>query len=133
MNYPNSKTIIVPATPARRRRALWLAVAIAALFAAAASAALPLKTIEECLESGTDLVRLPGVAGGSLAASECSDCPSVRLSFNARTRYYIGKEPVTYARLREAAAKGDLRLDIFYDPKTRNLTRLRLAAAGNDK
>jgi hypothetical protein len=57
----------------------------------------------------------------------------VRLRFDARTRYFIGKEPVTYARLREAAAKGDLQLDLFYDPKTLNLTRLRLAAAGNDK
>jgi hypothetical protein len=120
-----------------RRRALprasWLAAAVGALVTASAGAALPLTTIEECLESGTSLVRLPGVAGGSLSASQCSGCPSVRLSFGARTRYFIGKDLVTYTKLREAAAKGDLRLDLFYDPKTRNLTRLRLAAAGNDK
>ncbi len=40
---------------------------------------------------------------------------------------------MTYARLREAASKGDLRLDLFYEPKTRNLTRVRLAAAVNAK
>jgi len=133
MNHPDSNRIHGSTFPGRRRRAVWLAAAIGALVTAAAGAALPLKTIEECLESGTDLVRLPGVAGGSLAASQCSGCPSVRLRFDARTRYFIGKEPVSYARLREAAAKGDLRLDVFYDPKTRNLTRLRLVAAGNDK
>jgi len=131
MNRPVSNRINGSAGPAHRRRAVWLAAAAAALVTAAAGAALPLKTIEECLESGTDLVRLPGVAGGSLAASQCRGCSSLRLRFDARTRYFIGKEPVTYARLREAAAKGDLRLDLFYDPKTRNLTRLRLAAAGN--
>jgi hypothetical protein len=133
MNHSDRITFNALAAPVLRRRARWLAATIGALVIGTASAALPLKTIEECLESGTDLVRLPGVAGGSLAASQCSGCPSVRLRFDARTRYFIGKEPVTYARLREAAAKGDLQLDLFYDPKTLNLTRLRLAAAGNDK
>ncbi len=125
----------IPMTPGGRpfRRASWLAAAIGVLVTTAAGAALPLKTIEDCLESGTSLVRLPGTAGGTLSASQCSGCPAVRLSFNSRTRYFIGKDLVTYAKLREAAAKGDLRLDLFYDPKTRNLTRLRLAAAGNDK
>lgn len=127
---------MIPMTTGCRpfRRASWLAAAIGVLVTTAAAAALPLKTIEECLESGTSLVRLPGTAGGTLSASQCSGCPSVRLSFSARTRYFIGRELVTYTKLREAAAKGDdLRLDLFYEPKTRNLTRLRLAAAGNDK
>jgi hypothetical protein len=115
------------------RRASWLVAAIGLLATAAAGAALPLKTIEQCLESGTRLVTLPGVAGGSLSARPCSGCPSVRLSFDDRTRYYIGKEQVSYAKLREAAAKGDLRLDLFYEPKSRELTRLRLAAASNSK
>jgi hypothetical protein len=133
MNHLNRITLNALAAPVRRRRARWLASTIGALLIGTASAALPLKTIEECLESGTDLVKLPGMAGGSLSASQCRGCPSVRLRFVARTRYFIGKEQVTYARLQEAAAKGDLQLDLFYDPKTLNLTRLRLVAAGNDK
>lgn len=115
------------------RRASWLAAAIGIFATCAAGAALPLRTIEECLESGTTLVSLPGVAGGSLSARQCSGCPSIRLSFDGRTRYFIGKEQVSYAKLHEAAAKGDVRLDLFYEPKTRKLTRLRLAAAGNVK
>ncbi len=124
-----------PMTPGCRpcRRACWLVAAIGVLATTAVTAAPPLKTIEECLESGTTLVTLPGVAGGSLSARECSGCPSLRLGFNADTRYYIGKEQVSYAKLRQAATKGDLRLDLFYEPKSRDLTRMRLAAAGNSK
>jgi hypothetical protein len=114
-------------------RAAWLAAVIGVLATTAAAAALPLKTIEECVESGTKLITLPGVAEGSLSARQCSGCPSVRLGFDSDTRYYIGKEQVSYAKLRAAAAKGDLRLDLFYEPKTRDLTRIRLAAAANSK
>lgn len=110
------------------RRARWLAAALASLAAAGALAQGPLATIEECLESGTDLVALPGTPGGTLNASECRGCPALRLSFDARTRYFIGKEAVSYARLREAAASGSLRLDVFYRPDNRTVTRLRLAA-----
>lgn len=115
--------------PSRFRHARWLAAALAALAAAGALAQGPLTTIEECVESGTDLVILPGTPGGTLTASACRGCPAVRLSFDARTRYFIGKEAVSYDRLREAAAKGNLRLDVFYRPQNHTLTRLRLAAA----
>lgn len=130
-----SESHMTPTTHGCRpsRSASWLVAAIGVLATTTAGAALPLKTIEECLESGTRLVTLPGVAGGSLSARQCSGCPSVRLTFDDKTRYFIGKEQVSYAKLREAAAKGDLRLDLFYEPKSRDLTRLRLAAASNSK
>lgn len=115
------------------RRGGWLAAAIAVLSATAAAAAPPLATIEECLETGTDVVALPGVAGGTLSASQCRGCPTLRLAFDARTRYYIGRELVPYARLREAAAAGSVRLYVFYRPETRTLTRLRLVAGANAK
>lgn len=115
----------------RDRRASWLAAACLALASATAAHAAPLTTIEECLESGTRDVNLPGVAGGTLSANVCSGCPTLRLRFDAKTRYFIGKEQVSYTKMREAAAKaGDRRLDIFYEPKSRTLSRLRLAAAG---
>jgi hypothetical protein len=128
MSHPDrERSATRPAT--RQRRAGWLAAAAGALVAAAAGAQVPMQTIEECLESGTDLVTLPGAPGGTLSARECSGCPSLRLSFGQRTRYFIGAEAVTYARLLEAAGKRDARLDVFYEPKSRTLTRLRLAAA----
>lgn len=124
-----SNAFIRPAVPARRAR--WLAALLGPLAAAVALAQGPLATIEECLESATDLVSLPGTPGGTLNASECRGCPSLRLSFDSRTRYFIGNEAVSYARLREAAAQGTLRLYVFYRPNDRALTRLRLVAAAN--
>lgn len=113
------------------RRASLLATVAGILFAGAVAAAPQLTTIEECLETGTEAVRLPGAASGTLSASPCTGCPTLRLSFNAATVYLVGKQQVSYTKFREIAAKDDLRLDIFYKPQTRVLTRLRVPAAGN--
>jgi hypothetical protein len=110
-----------------------LAFAGAAAFAAGVAFAAPqLQTVEECLETGTEAVSLPGTASGTLSANTCAGCPTLRLRFDARTVYLVGKQRVNYAKFREAAAKDDLRLDVFYQPKTRVLTRLRIPAASND-
>ena len=110
-------------------RSILAIAAVAALAAGAAMAAPQLQTIEECLESGSRAVSLPGIASGTVTANPCAGCPSLRLRLDANTRYFLGKEQVPYARLREAAAKGDLRLDLFYEPKSRTLNRVRLATA----
>lgn len=115
------------------RRAGLLAAALGIALAGAAGAAPQLRTIEECVESGTRAVSLPGTAGGTLSASPCPGCPSLRLAFDARTVYLVGEQQVTYAKFREAAAKDDLRLDVFYQPQTRVLTRLRLPAVRTSK
>ena len=98
-----------PNWPRSRNRAReapgWLLLAACALSAGAAAAALPLKTIEECIETGTKSVSLPGVAGGSLSASSCTGCASLRLKFDARTRYFVGSQAVNYTKFRQAAAK----------------------------
>lgn len=116
-----------------RRSARPVAVLMGLLLAGGAIAAPQLGTIEECLESGTRDVSLPGIASGTVSANPCPGCPTLRLKMDARTIFFIGKEQVSYARLREAAAKGDLRLDLFYEPKSRSLSRVRLAAAGAAK
>lgn len=131
MNHFDTRIQSQLANAGRRPRALWLVALVGALATAGAAAQLPLTTtIEDCLESGTDLVTLPGTAGGSLSASQCRGCQSLQLKFDRRTQYYIGKELVPYAQLREAAAKGSYRLDLFYHPQTKILTRVRLAASG---
>jgi hypothetical protein len=116
-------------------RAWLLATALGALASAAALAGPPLGTIEECLESGTDLVSLPGVPGGTLSARACATCETLRLNFDARTAYFIGNEAVPYARLRDAAGKGRQSIYVFYRPDTKALTRVRLeaGASGNSK
>ncbi len=77
--------------------------------------------------------RLPGIASGTVTANPCAGCPSLRLRLDAKTRFFIGKDQVAYARFREAAAKGDLRLDLYYEPKSRTLNRVRLATASAAK
>ncbi len=130
MNNPIPDRIAGLPMARRLRRAGLAAAAIGLLAAAAAGAQTPLRTIEECLETGTDLVALPGAAGGTLSATGCRGCETLRLKFDARTRYFIGQELVPYARLREAAAKRNLRLYVFYSPNDKTLTRLRLVATG---
>ncbi len=114
-----------------RRGARWLAAGCALLVAAGAAAqGVKSRPLTGGLESSTSYVSLPAQPAGSLTAKECRDCPSLRLEFGADTRFYIGKQPVSYAQLRAAAAKaGDVRLDVSYRLGTRTLTRLRLAAA----
>jgi hypothetical protein len=113
------------------RRACMLVAAIGALASATALAGSKLETVEECVETGTDLVSLPGVPGGMLAAKACTVCETHRLTFTSNTRYFIGKEAVSYTRLLTAARKGSIRLDVFYRPDTRVLTRLRLASSAD--
>lgn len=132
----STKTSRKPFGPARAtapRNARWLLLAACALSAGAAVAALPLQTIEECIETGTESVRLPGTANGALSASACSGCPAIRLQFDPRTRYFVGTELVNYAKFLEASAKADLRLDVYYEPKSRTLTRLRIPAVASAK
>jgi hypothetical protein len=134
MNNNLRHPIIHLSTSAAAHRASRIVAAIALLAAGAAAAAAPqLQTIEECLETGTRAVSLPGAASGSLSANTCAGCPTLRLRFDARTVYLIGKQPVSFAKFREAAAKEDLRLDVFYQPQTRVLTRLRIPAVGAEK
>jgi hypothetical protein len=117
-----------PRATARRASAL-AALAAGILAAASAGAQRTIVVIETVLESGTEFVSLPGAAGGTINARECRGCPSVRLKFDASTRYFIGREPVSYARFRKAAAEGPGRLYVYFTPETRVLTRLRLDAA----
>jgi hypothetical protein len=124
---------IRPATPAARlRRVAPLLVAAAGLLAAGAALGQQARTMIPLtggLESGTRIVSLPGVASGTLSATECtSGCPTLRLRFDGETRFYIGKQAVPYAKFREAAAKADLRLDIVYRYSDMTLTRLRIPA-----
>jgi hypothetical protein len=124
---PNSETRIL----AGRRAASWLVAAFSALAATAAVAQGPLTAVTGGLETGTNLVRLPGVPTGTLSATECrSGCPIYRLRFDRNTQYYIGKDAVPYAKFRDAAARmGDVRLLVSYRYSDKTLTRLRMPAA----
>lgn len=112
---------------------VWLAAIGAMLIATGASAQVKTRGITGGLETSTEFVTLPASPGGSLSVRECRDCPSLRLEFRSDTRYFIGEEAVSYAQLRQAAGTGVRGLLVSYRLGTRNLTRLRLSAAGNEE
>ena len=118
---------------ASKRVARIAVLACGVLVVAGANAQKPTKGITGGLESGTTLVTLPATPSGSFLARECRECPSIRVSFDENTRYVIGDEQVSYAKFREAASKGDIRLYVSYRLSDQTLTRLRLAAAGNEE
>lgn len=127
-HIPNSET----RKSAGKRAASWLAAAVGLLAASGALAQQgTLTAVTGGLETGTSLVSLPGVPGGTLSATECrTGCPIYRLRFDRNTRYYIGKDVVPYAKFRDAAAKrGDVLLYVSYRLSDKTLTRLRIPAA----
>ena len=109
-------------------RAARLAFAIGALAAAVAGAQVPMVSLEDVLESGTDLVSLPAAPSGTISARECTGCPSYRVKFDPRTEYYVGRQKVSYANLLKTVGKNRTRLYIYFTPETRVLTRLRVDA-----
>jgi hypothetical protein len=116
-----------------RRTSPWLAAAACMLLAGPVLAQKPMVILEDVLETTSRLVTLPGSPGGDVTARECSDCASHRLKFGKNTRYYVGDEAVSYNRFRQLADSGDGRLYVYFQPETRVLTRLRLAAAPSAK
>lgn len=132
MSDTKSNRLNVLAGSERLHRAGWPAAACALLIASSASAQLPHRIIEECLETGIPLASLPGSPSGSLSV-ECLGCPTLRLKFDQRTQFFVGGESVPYARLRQSSGKSPALVSICYDPATRVLTRLRRAATGNNQ
>ena len=126
--YPNPESRAATV----RRTTAWVAGLLGVIAASAALAEGTLTAITGGLETGTKLVSLPGVPSGTLSATQCSHgCPILRLRFDGNTRYYIGKDPVPYAKFREAASKGDLYLLVVYRYSDNTLTRLRIPATVN--
>lgn len=122
---------ISPGRTLALRLASGLAAICTALTVSAVDAQVRAKGLTGGLETSNRFVTLPAEPSGSLFVRECGECPSVRLEFDAGTRFYIGEEPVTYSRLRDVASQGDAGLLVSYQLGTRIITRLRLSARGN--
>lgn len=117
-------------TGARSGRCLAALLAIAAMGPAMAA----LQAIEQAYELRLDQVTLPGSPGGRLVVRRCAGCAPVLLQVTATTQYYISSQPtaVSLQELLDAAESSPLRkslLNVFYDPATRRVTRLRLERA----
>jgi hypothetical protein len=98
--------------------------ALALAFAGAASAEIQI--VEHAVEATFGVVVLPSAPPSSLVVTPCSGCKPLLVPTSARSRYYIGKEPVELAELkRRLAGHPDAFILIIYDKKTGELRRLR--------
>jgi hypothetical protein len=132
MKFPQFVTTTTARPVVRALRQACLAAALTGVLASPlAIAGQRLVNVEQCLESATDLVALPEKAAGAVTASECASCETQRFDIVPETRYYIGDEPVSYARLKAVASARPMSLYVFYQTGTRNLTRLRLDAGAD--
>jgi hypothetical protein len=86
-----------------------------------------MKVVEQAIETTTFVVSLPDAATGSMAVKSCAQCKPVLLRLTARSTFLLGSTPVQYKEfLGFARGSENLALNIFYDGKSGNVTRLRM-------
>lgn len=109
--------------PTSRFAVLALCAALGAPLAAAA-AGKPLIAIEQAYETSSTSLRLPERVGVSIVLPGCGKhCPS-SVVLEPSARFVVAGRETTLAQLRTRLASGDVSYTIFYDPKTRVVTRI---------
>ena len=109
------------------KKALIVAVALCGSAPAAWSQAA-LVSYETGIEASTDYVSVPSAAYGAWSVTPCAGCATVVLRLDAKSEYFVGREPVALATLRKYAARGTSHLDVYYETKTLRVTRIVLRA-----
>ncbi len=100
------KQLIRPAT-----LALLATLAGAALGTAPAIAQnIKIVPVERGFETHSDIVLMPTSENGTLTVNQCAACNPIRLTVNARTRYYAGGQQVTLAELKALLSPGKVTL-----------------------
>jgi hypothetical protein len=89
-------------------------------------AAADMVSLEEGIESSTSDVRLPGNSSGYIVLRSCPDCIEVTLSLSAGTRYSVNGKSVEYKDFRSLSLAAGNSLNIYYDPNSNSVTRMRL-------
>ncbi len=101
------------------------ACAAAVALAAAPSSVGRIKATEQAIEALRDQVLLPSDATGVLVVTPCRGCTPVSLTASASTQWKIGKEPVSFARLRDhIRTTPQVQLVVFYNKSLGALTRV---------
>ena len=102
---------------------LTLILALGAIMSPAANAVLI--QVENSHEIKAESVTLPGSRAGYLLFKICETCKSVSMQVGEKTRYFLdGQEVSLRVFRREAKLEGQM--NVFYDPKTRIVTRIKL-------
>ena len=102
----------------------------AGLLAMLASSGAPpasaqLEAIELAIETRADAAVLPSGPSSTLVVTPCAGCKPLSLPASARSRYFIGKEPVSLEELkRRVEGRPATLLVIFYRKDSRELSRV---------
>lgn len=111
---------------------LWFAVLLLSL---ASPARAVLKDIEQAYELAPAAVRVPTVSEGNLTLFPCAKCPPVSLRVTPATAWFTAVPPGRATSqdeflkiMRKAAANRQTLIYVYYEPRTRRVTRLVLDA-----
>jgi hypothetical protein len=83
---------------------------------------------ETGIEASTDYVNVPSAAYGAWNVTPCASCDTVILRLDDKSQFFVGNQSVPLATLRKYAARGASHLDVYYETKTRRVTRVILRA-----
>lgn len=83
-------------------------------------------TIEEGIESSTSDIRLPAKSNGYILIRSCPVCDEITLSLSAGTQYVVNGKAVEYKDFQHLSREKGNGLVIFYDPKSKSVTRMML-------
>jgi len=102
---------------------LSLLLSLGAIAAPVANAVLI--QIEDSHEVHAETVTLPGSRAGHILFKLCKNCSAISMQVRDDTRYFLGREEVTLRVFRRKAKLEGL-MNVFYDPKTKIVTRIKL-------
>lgn len=94
------------------------------------AAAADFRTVMEVHEVDLVYLRLPVTESGTLAFSDCQDCPTQTLRASATTHYVVNGQTVTLRNFRKAISsitnRDDVIVDVFHDLATDAAIRVRV-------
>jgi len=105
------------------KKALIATIAVCGAAPAAWSQAT-LISYETGIEASTDYVNVPSAAYGTWSVTPCAGCRTDVLRLDDKSEFFVGEQPVPLATLRQYAGRGASQLDVFYETKTRRVTRV---------
>lgn len=113
----------------RSTRLAWSCVGRASIAALAIvlsyQAVAQLKAIELAVETRADATVLPSGPSSTLIVTPCSGCKPLSLPASARTRYFVGKEPLSLPEFkRRLAIRPTAMLVVFYLKESKELSRI---------
>jgi hypothetical protein len=92
---------------------------------AGSAGAQTMTSTERPIETTTLTLSLPGSVPGSISLAPCDNgCAPLLLNVTARTKLFAGEQAVTLEDLRKFASSSSRNVSIFYEPQTREITRI---------